>query len=187
MLTLRQRILITTGTSVGIIIALVLLYLYVIKPRDSEAPKTKTEQAPVVTNTQNTDTIPQDVTVVAPTLPPDEVYTRQMAVMFVERFGTYSNQNNNDHIEDILPLTTDEMARWVETQRQKEGGEYSGLSTNVVASSVESLVKDSATIHIDAQIVADNGKEQITSYKSGKVTLVKEGDAWKISGLYWEH
>ena len=63
-----------------------------------------------------------------------EIYAKQIARLFVERFTTFSNQNGNTHIDDVLILATPQMGKWIETQKIKAAAEYHGVTTSYRAS-----------------------------------------------------
>lgn len=116
----------------------------------------------------------------------DERYVRQLAIDFVERFGSFSNQNRNAHIDDVLPLVTEEMASWVSEQLQSYSDEYSGSTTNVFVSRVDAFADGQARISIEAQQVLESKTNTERVYNTGVVTLELVGDVWKISGLFWD-
>lgn len=192
MLDLRQRIFIIIGLSAGLILALVLL---IVSGRDKAAPGGE-----VVTVTSPAgDGLPSGAVrepaaaavesgAGAPAVAsdPDEIYTAQLARIFVERFGSYSNQNDNQHIADALTMASERMAAWLETQKIASGAEYAGVMTKVVASSITQREADRAEVAIDVQQVSEGAGASPVAYKSGRVELVKVGKEWKVDGLYWE-
>jgi len=106
--------------------------------------------------------------------------------MFVERYATYSNQNNNQHIADIMPLVTTKMSKWVENQIVEESEEYSGVTTKLFSSDIIEINTEEAVVNVGVQqIVKGNGGEEVV-YKNGTVYLLKSGNDWKVDGFYWE-
>jgi hypothetical protein len=118
---------------------------------------------------------------------PTETYFKQLAQMFVERYGSYSNQNNNSHITDVIPLVTKNMAKWIQTQEVTPSSEYSGVTTRVVAVRVLESSASKVVVAFDAQKeVSRVGEESKREYQSGKVNLEKVAEEWKVSGIYWD-
>ncbi len=186
MLNIRQRVFVIIGIIAGIVLALVLGIRFFKSDTNvpaSEIPVTENgavQQAGTVnTGTPEPQAIPREVR------PPDETYALQMAKLFVERFGTYSNQNDNAHIDDVMGLSTPVMQRWLKTQMMVQSDTYSGYTTTVVASSVTSLTATAADIHVDVQERVEGAEDKI-AYRSGRVTLVKQNNDWKVDGLYWD-
>src|SRR3989338_3445329 len=186
-MTLRQRIFIAIGLIAGLILAIV-LYVYVLRGRASElatvAPTSTqaTAQAPVAA---------QPAQLPVPRLPElsdeerEEMYVKQTARIFVERFGSYSNQNNNRHIDGVLSLSTPTMQAWLETQRLPQGETYYCVTTAVIASRIESRTATSAAVHVDVQqAITENGDERVEQ-KSGRVELEKIGEQWLVDGFFW--
>lgn len=188
MLTLRQRLFIIIGLASGLVIAFLLIYYFLFtKPVDEPA---NTD----IIGGQNIDnqtggqgsgtglTIP---TVVEKKPVDMSVYAKQVAKIFVERFATYSNQNNNQNIDDVLSMSTSVMVRWLESQRGDFELEYQGISTSVIASRIISMDDNMAVIELDTQqqVMTTSGSE--LKQKTGKVELVKEDNDWKVNGFYW--
>jgi len=116
----------------------------------------------------------------------DEIYTKQLAVIFVERFGSYSNKNNNSHIDNVLALSTDSMVKWLNSQRIDQEIIYEGVTVKVVASSIDTLLKEKALISIGAQETTQNLNSQQSKFRTGIVELTKVGGEWKVNKFYWD-
>jgi hypothetical protein len=192
MLDLRKRIFIGTSVVVFIILAVVLFVIVLRRDTapDTQVPDTSTPPIdeffdptlnlpPVVGNPdESSPTLIQEDT--------GERYVRQLAINMVERFGSYSNQNRNAHIDDVLPLLTPGMATWVSSQGQVYSDQYVGASTKVIVSRVEAFSDTSATVHVEVQQRRETQTETERIYRTGNVELINEGSGWKVSGLFWE-
>lgn len=195
MMDFRKKLFIIIGLALGLIIALVLFLLYFRSPE----PAANGTAAPNVVeggavNQQAAQEMPLETTEKAAVKPaeaaktavsPSDFYVKQLSVMFVERFLSYSNQGNNQHLSDVSSLVTEKMDKWIMTQQIKPGDEYQGVNTTVVASSVKTITTDKATVLVGVQRVYE-GKENKTEYKDGRVELVKVGQEWKVDGLYFD-
>lgn len=189
MLTLRKRLFIIIGVISGLIIALLLGYYFW---RDQMTNKQiSTDSTVPINSTIDTDQTGQTTgsKPVVNTLekkPVDmSVYAKQLATIFVERFATYSNQNKNQNIDDVLNMSTPVMAKWLESQRASFGKEYEGVTTSVVATKILSIDNANAMIevNIQQQIVTTSSME--LEQKTGRVELILDGDDWKVDGFYW--
>jgi len=192
MLDLRKRIFI--GTSVVILVIMVIVLFVVVLRRD-KAPDAEVPDNGIPTENETGDptlNVPPVIgnpDVISPTLLNEnsgERYVRQLSINMVERFGSYSNQNRNAHIEDVLPLLTPGMASWVASQGQVYSDTYVGASTKVIVSRVETFSEISARVHIEVQQRLETQTDSERVYKTGAVELSKESGEWKVSGLFWD-
>lgn len=193
---LRKRIFIGIGIFLGIVIALSLLYAFVFgrksgggekvgKQMTDEASVSLDTSAPATSQGPNAGAL----IISSPSFTGEtneELSIKQLARLFVERFATYSNQNNNQHIADVLPLVTQKMASWVNTQKTTPGTSYTGVTTKVIASAVTSFASTASTVTVDVQQVTENEGGTQTSYRSGMVNFIQEDGAWKVDGFFWK-
>lgn len=191
MLTLRQRIFTIVGVAAGIIIAGILLYLFAFKEDSKPRVFVQSLFNPAPTEEEASGQI-TEAPAVATSSPPvfvkysPEVYAKQVARLFVERFNSYSNQNNNQHIVDILPLVTAKMEKWIKTQSISAGNEYQGVTTRVIASRVNYISADKAAVTMDVQQEKESKAGAEIVQRSGRVELVRAGEEWKVDGWFWE-
>lgn len=192
MLTSRQRIFIILSVVIGLILVFLLLYLFVFNQNRNQNQATDEKTGQLLNSVKENSPAESNVAVgnAKPALTAEpfsqEVYARQVARIFVERFASYSNQNNNQHLADVLPLATDGMAEWLNTRGLQESGEFEGLTTVVVASAVTKITGQAATVRVDTQQTSEKGSEQKISQRGGRVELVKINGDWKVDGFYWD-
>jgi hypothetical protein len=191
MMTLRKKIFIITGVSVGFILAIVLLLFFLAKNRENpnngffglgkqtqeeptnQAPETITEKEPKNVAIEGEVQVKQE---------PGKVYVKQLAGIFVERFYSYSNQNDNSHIEDATAMATDKMSKWIVTQEVEQGFEYEGLTTEILSSEIERYTPDGARVLVGVQQTNSSGG---ATYKEAKIDLVNLNGDWKIDRITW--
>lgn len=190
MLTLRKKLFIIIGISSGLVIAILLVY-YLFRDNIVDLGI----KSGIISTTTPTSIADQPVGPITGTSSPINtaervpvdmsVYAKQVAKIFVERFATNSNQNNNQNIDDVLPMSTSIMARWLEGQRAGLVAEYQGMTTSVVASRILSIDNNSAMVEVDTQqqIMSANGLE--LRQRTGRVELNQENGDWKVNGFYW--
>lgn len=192
MLDLRKRIFVGIGITAGLILAFVLLYLFVLKADDTVDNNIKVDDNGNVINIIDNQpvTIKQPINdVVTKPNPPinqEEMYAMQVARMFVEKYGSYSNQNDNQHIKDMSYLTTKSMQDWLETKALQQQKEYSGMTTKVISSRIKTIDTTSAVVEIDSQQQIYSPEGQKLEQRSGRVELIRMGEEWKVDGFYWE-
>ena len=183
----KKKIFIIISILVGLAIAVILFLLFKSK---NVGPTTDVDQT-VQNQEEQTELIPASPISInnnQPTVvktPPAELYPEQLAKMFVERLLSYSNQINNQHIEDMLPFATTDMAKWMEKQRVKFSSDYQGVNTVVISSSIKELKETTAVVEMGIRQAFEGVKSEVV-YKTGRVELVKSGDSWKVDGLYWD-
>lgn len=198
MLDIRKRILIITSIVIGVLIAILLLF-YVFRSGKNSSVENVSVIAPdaAVETAGEGMPLPPSPTGIIPTSPvpstpvvtqgdPEDRYLRQLATLFVERVGSFSNQNENQHIVDVHTLVTDRVATWLTTTQVQRSTEYRGTTTQVIVSNLTSKKGDAASVHIDAQKTNDTQGKTTVTYISGRVELLKVAGVWKINGLYWE-
>lgn len=195
-LTLRTKIFIIGGLIIAFLLA-VGLALFFLKDKNKKngtlfAPNTTVEN----TETKKTgepsynNAGPQnqviEATNIITTYAPDEIYTKQLASMFVERFNTYSNRANNVNIDDALALSTRDMSAWLNSQRIKQEGEYRGVTTKVLSSVIKSITSEKARIEVSMEEITYQAGSQTSKFRTSLVDLVKIGNEWKVNRFYWQ-
>jgi hypothetical protein len=194
MLDLRKRIFILVGIVAGIILA-ILLVIFVLYKTDKPQTEEPLDVAGDVLgdfdfvvddNAIVPASTPTITTPAAPDQGAEERFVRHLARTFVERFGSYSNQNDNKHVEEALSLSSNSMQAWINSQSVEQAGEYVGVTTQVIQSDVISFDNNSAVVHVGVQEVVLLQVEEQRNYKNARVELVKIADEWKINSLYWE-
>ena len=196
MMDLRKRIFIISSIVVLGVLAIVLVLVVPREPNvdvpdfDPNQPDaTDDADDAFVDDTLDLPPVIGDPTAISPILANEDAgerYVRQLAIDFVERFGSFSNQNKNAHIQDVLPLATAAMAGWIETQGQAYSDEYQGSTTKVIVSDMESYSDTEATVHVEAQQAFETLTDVERVYYAGTVKLVNENGKWKVSGLFWD-
>ncbi len=191
MLTLRQRIFIISGIIIAIILAIIFIILWQKKQREA-APAADT-----TTETEGTAAVLKKQTLVGVTpeaiggtkpqnVDPDELLAKQISRIFVERFMTYSNQNDNKHVEDALKLATVEMESFIKSQSLKKSNDYQGATTRVLSSSIREKTENKIIVTVSVQQELRSAKTSEMVQKKGRVELVKGTNTWLVSGFFWE-
>jgi len=192
MLDLRKKIYIGVGVVVGIILAILLFVLIGGKDKGVAGDADKTGNGPTEYQPQGdvVDTVPKFfLPLVKENKEPvdaDEVYIKNIAKTFVERFGTRSSLNDNTHIQDAEELATGKLLSWLKTQATSENSEYKGVTTKVVTSTVTKFSGGTAEVVLDVQQQISTQTEKKIEYKRGTATLVEQNGDWKVSGWFWD-
>lgn len=126
-----------------------------------------------------------------------EVPVNLVASPFVERFGSYNNQDANLNFVDLEFLMTDKMKKWVFNvyipQLKKSMpslDNYFAVNTKALSNTIDSLdaVKGLATVTVGTQRqeVGDNNLQTRVYYQDAKVELQNIDGQWKVSAIYWQ-
>lgn len=188
-----------------IILALGLLLFFLRRPAPSGgAPQTPAVNAPtggLGTAPGTTGTI-TNIPVTPPVAPPQvsaeeraRSEAQTLATLFVERYGSYSNQSNFQNLEDLLPLMSEafrarseeRLAELRRTTPPPTG--YVGVTTRVlsVSESDYDLSRGEAAFRASVQKSEVQGTSPPTvTYPAIDVTLVREGAAWKVDSATWQ-
>lgn len=134
---------------------------------------------------------PQPVQDVARTVTPGSadqgIVAKQAARIFVERFSTYSTQNENAHIAAVAALVTPSMWDWVQNQGQDQSlRSYTGVITEVIASTLTEFTADTATVSLQARQVLESETDISNRAREGRVVLVRTGNNWLVDAFYWD-
>jgi len=187
MLTLRQRIFLISGITISVILVIVLFLVYRarIHPEDdSNTTQNTTDINVAETGSQEFFEAPD---IQEPTnVNPDELLAKQISRIFVERFATYSNQNDNSHIQDALLLATNTMQQWIRTQSQDKSNQYKGVTTRVLSSAVTAQTDTTASVAIAVQQEQRSAESSNVVQKKGRVDLTKIGNMWFVDGFFWD-
>ncbi|OGH86359.1 MAG: hypothetical protein A2493_03725 [Candidatus Magasanikbacteria bacterium RIFOXYC12_FULL_33_11] len=199
MLTLRQKIFISAGVISAFIIIAFLVVFY-IKANDKNNTQNNTNSNIVVNenvidaNNPNNVLTPinnqTDENIVKPEGTPEELFVKQMAKIFVERFFTYSNQNDNVHITELEETVTPKMLSWMQTQMKEKGQNYSGMTTRVISSSLVNFDKvigvAKVSLGVEETISQDveDSLQQEKLQKIFEVDFVLVNNDWKVDGVW---
>lgn len=189
----RKKIFIFLGVVFFVLLLILLLVLFLRPSR-----KSFDDVPPTATSTVDDTVLPigEEKIFIPPidTPPPppvtteerERLYVKQLSRTFVERFETYSNQNDNRNIEDASELATDTMAAYVASKSQEAGSAYQGVTTKVISMDVTSFAGGAASVKIGAQVESQTESARNTTYKNGRVELLKVEGVWKVNGLFWD-
>lgn len=184
----------------------IVLYLYFIYFAQPAQPIENINQAANVNATQNTNTNNNTNTVSK--LPPGfENLTPQeqeqqkkesevlfFAMPFAERLGTYSNQSNFVNLDELEPLMTVAMNNWVQNtykvdlQKKYAAMKYYGIETKAISSDFNTIDESKAEVLVKTQRseYQDSPTNPKIFYQDILLKLVKQDNAWKVDGAYWQ-
>jgi hypothetical protein len=194
MITLRSRIFIMASVVLLIILA-ISVFLVVAGKKKAAAPPEGTPTTSAAIDEQNfpaqITTEPTAVPAGTPVKPPtsEEVMkntAKQMAKIFIERYGTYSTDNNGDNIREVETLVT--KALWADISPRigvKPVGEFMGVTTKVVAVDVVEFSAGAAKVELNTQRTTTKGNLTETTTARADVWLIRSGENWLVTKFEW--
>lgn len=186
-------------TQRGIILAVLVLPLLAFGCRNP-FPSKNANTAPTANDNVNvvlpkTYTNSANVNVKAPPVAASDAVGR-LAMAFVERYGSYSNQSNYGNLENLYPFMTDAYANttaaFVLAERRKaaDASIYFGVTTRATSFTIVTYdeAKDSAsfTVVTARQESVGLGANVRRYTQNATVTMTNVSGAWKVSGLAWQ-
>lgn len=116
---------------------------------------------------------------------------RQLAKIFLERYGSYSTDSNYQNIRDVANLVTSEFWRILVVNipvdsNPNPNSQFVGVTTVVMSAKLTKLSDISAEVMLDTVQTTDKGGSESSDQKQAVVTLNKLGGDWLVSKLEWE-
>ena len=198
---LRTRLFIILSIIIAIILAISITLLIVKKKKDAKtSTSTQTEYTGGAgqVNRVNTPTTAADlsgkvtsgvVTVAKPTT--QEVQqnaAKQIAKVFAERYGSFSNQNGYQNIKEVQSISTSELYSSISKIMNNKQNEstYYGVSTNVISVVITDWNATKANVKLSAKRVETKNGTTKNINQDATVTVVKSGSNWLVSSFKWQ-
>jgi len=194
-MTPRRRALIIVGLVlilIGIIIFAIFFFRRLVTPPVVENPPA--EEIPAET-VEEPAAEPEFVNPLVLQDPQEEVAatgSRQMAEIFAERYGSYSNQGDYQNLRDLLPIMTEryrqETEAFLSTADATPGQTYEGVTSVKISTDVRSSDEDSAVIAVTLQQERRSGSAApTTASRTLRMELQLVGQDWRIDRAAWEN
>lgn len=180
-----------TIIAIGILLLLMILWLIsLLLPKEKPATETPAPQTNTTQESAQTPFTNQQLE------EEKEVRTQTSSMtttakLFVERYGSYSNEANFQNIRDVIPLMSVEFAAAttadLATKTQPNG--FYGVTTRVIAVKVVSQNETTGTAEVllSTQRTEENGSAQntTTKYQDVELMFVTESGVWKVDSVKW--
>lgn len=201
MLSLRARILVIFSFIVLAILAISLLIIVVGKNKKSETadqPINPLDNAQVVdSNNFNTGSLPGVGVAPTPTAglqvktqPTEEAIkngVKQLAKIFIERYGSYSTQNDYQNVLDVKSLSTPVLWQKLSaSMNQPQPAEYLGMTTLVISSSFKEWNEDTAIVTLETLRTEEKNNQSKETGQAVEVFMIKQGDNWLVNNFQWK-
>ncbi|HJV33337.1 MAG TPA: hypothetical protein VJ694_04900, partial [Patescibacteria group bacterium] len=157
-MTPRKRAALIIGLFLLLVAVIVFAVMYLLRsvPQKQQAAVPEVD-APVIEAPSPTDETVEFVNPLIATKPasPGATGSRQMAELFAERYGSYSNQGDYQNLRDLLPVMTERYRKATEaflaTVGSASGQTFEGVTSVKVSTDMRSLDDDSAVIAVTLQ------------------------------------
>ena len=192
MLTRKKKIITALGIAAGLLVVALLVFWFFFRDgatpfQDQGSDTAALQQGNIGQQGVPQFELPPDATTVpASNTDPDANYAQQFASIFVERFSSFSNQNNNTHLEEVFAMATARMQTWMQTQRVEQQDLYQGKTVRVIATTVDAFSPEQESIGIQAQVEDTSSAGSVVTYRNGRVELVRSGNDWLVDGFFWQ-
>ena len=202
-MSLRARIFIIVSVVVLIILG-ISLFLMSDFGKNAISPAAPTEQnLPETTQTNNSPVNTTEQPVVNTTIPtiPVNITTedteknaaKQLAKVFIERYGTYSTDNGSDNIRDVQGLVTPALwstlsARINSTtvnENVAPSGAFYGISTQVFSMELVNWLPDNAKVSLQLVRTEEKNGIRTVKHQNAEVIMVKQNEQWLVQNFKW--
>jgi hypothetical protein len=130
--------------------------------------------------------VPKNVKITPPTaIQQEDITVKNIARVYIERYHTYSSENNFQNIRDIESIVT--AAYWKKISAPMVAkiappASFVSLTTEVLSILSVDVKSISASVALNTRQTAIANGQTTVSFKEYTVTLVKSGGSWLVSG-----
>ncbi|MBI2037604.1 MAG: hypothetical protein HYT15_01560 [Candidatus Magasanikbacteria bacterium] len=194
-MSLRARIFIIISVVIFLVLAISIFLIVRNKNKKTEnANPTTTTTTSTSNNTQSGSQVvvdgqlPTGLTARTPTsLEVEKNNVEQLAKIFVERYGSYSTDNEFQNIKESESLVTKSLwtkiSAGMNVKSTSQG--FLGVTTKVVSASITDWSASKATVQL--RLMREENKDGTVSnrYQNATVEMVKQGNVWLANALAW--
>lgn len=127
--------------------------------------------------------------------PSGEEAAKELAILFAERFGSFSNQTDYENVASLKGFMTSRMQEWADgyvaqgRASTDPGAPYYGITTSAIAAEQQSF-DDAAG---KAEYLVSAARREVNSAKATdttfnqqlRVRLARSDNAWKVDEAVW--
>lgn len=196
----RARIFILGTIIILFVLGISVYFLTRPKPTTQTTPTTDTTQNNTLQNSNNNGNnltsvigIPQKTVSIPPTVKPTSLKTEQdgvvqLAKVFIERYNSYSTDDNYNNIKDVQSMVTPDL--WKGLSKRLSVTPVVTAYTAITADANSALLVDwksnAATVKVQIIKVTDKNDVKTKIYQTAQVQMVKVGSDWLVDGFAWD-
>lgn len=111
----------------------------------------------------------------------------QLAIIFIERYYSYSTDNNFQNIREVETLVTPELWKKLSARLSAPASaEFSAATTAALSSELKVWGSETAQIYLKVVKITESGGASARSYQGAMVTLSKRGGKWLVDSFQWD-
>jgi len=178
---------------IGLLLIIGIIVFVVLNGKESPAPKID-ETAPVA---KLEEVKKEEPTLIQPIETESENVAKSVktvAVAFVERFGTFTNDSNFKSIRDLDAILTDSMSSWIDEvylpKLEKEyapNGFFYRITAKAPVVQVIENTETTAKVKVTAQREETRGTEAPRAFLQNIILdLVSVNNVWLVDAAYWQ-
>ncbi len=111
----------------------------------------------------------------------------QLAKVFVERYGTYSTDNNFQNIKEVETLVT--LSFWSKISApmnsKTSSQSFVGVTTKVISMDLTNWSDIKATVELKTMRTEEKNGVVSARYQNASVEMTKKGDSWLVDKMVW--
>jgi len=190
-ISLRTRIFILISAALLIILA---ISVFLMMPFGKEQPAVETIDTPagslpgaVLPDNMPVGTVPPSP--VARQFSPEDMEknaAKQLAKIFIERYGTYSSDNDSSNIEDVKNLAAPALWSKLSVKIGEGGSEgFTGMTTRVISAELSDWTGETARVNLQTVRVEEKNGATDNLHQNAEVNLMKKGSDWLVESFRW--
>ncbi len=112
---------------------------------------------------------------------------RQLAKIFIERYGSYSSDNDYQNIKEVKSLCASSL--WSELSGKMTGvksNDFTGVTTKVISSKITSWSSSAAIVSLETMKTEDSNGTVKNTQQSATVYLSYVSGQWLVNKFEWK-
>ncbi len=112
---------------------------------------------------------------------------KQFAKIFIERYGSYSTDNNGQNVVEVKEMVTEDLWNKIKPKTLgKTNTGFVGMSTEVVSAEMTKWADSEATVKLKTIRTQEKNKVTSNLQQSATVNFTKQGTNWLVNSFVWE-
>ena len=113
---------------------------------------------------------------------------RQFAKVYVERYGTFSSQNNFQNLKDLKGLSTDSLWQKIDAliKNAKQQVEFLGVTTKAITTNILNWSGDKAIVELKVTRTEERSSGTTDKIQTYTLNLIKTGQGWLVDKIVWK-
>ena len=197
-MSLRTRIFIIVSLGILFVLGISIVLILKNKAKKTPADQNKVSEVNSGSNSQNGSNVatsqptqvPEGIPIKkASTLEAEQNGVKQLAKVYVERYGTYSTENEYQNIRDLEELSTESLWKKFSAIIRKPpvSSDYTGVTTKGITDDLSDWSEKNAVVSLRTVRTEEklNGSSQ--KYVDYTINLVNIKETWLVDSIVWKY